>query len=225
MIDKLESRFRQTLEDQMITKAERQAIARELRETPVPDRKLAVLRARIFDMAREQMQMGNSFVLDWLETVNKLILPGQKSEPETEVHFSPGESCRSTIINYIKQATRSIDICVFTISDDEISQEILGRKRRVKIRVLTDNDKYWDKGSDIEKFTKAGIEVKVDRTESHMHHKFAIYDRKYVLTGSYNWTRSAATSNQENILVTSDQEVVKKYMSEFDRLWRNMELL
>ncbi|MCB0845448.1 MAG: DUF1669 domain-containing protein, partial [Bacteroidetes bacterium] len=90
---------------------------------------------------------------------------------------------------------------------------------------LTDNDKYWDKGSDIEKFTKAGIEVKVDRTESHMHHKFAIYDRKYVLTGSYNWTRSAATSNQENILVTSDQEVVKKYMSEFDRLWRNMELL
>ena len=107
----------------------------------------------------------------------------------------------------------------------EISQEIIARRRRLKVRVLTDNDKYWDKGSDIEKLIEVGIETKADRKESHMHHKFAIFDRKRLLTGSYNWTRSAATSNQENLLVTADQQVVKKYLAEFERLWKKMEKL
>ena len=226
MIEELEQKFRQTIEDQLITTSERQAIAKELRENPLSDRKLAVLRAKIFDMAREQMAAGaSSFLLDWLETANKLILPGKKEETETEVHFSPGENCRSAIINHIRKAIRSIDICVFTISDDDITKEILSRRKRLKIRIITDNDKYWDKGSDIAELIEAGVEVKADTKASHMHHKFAIYDRKYLLTGSYNWTRSAARANQENILVTRDQEVVKKYEAEFDRLWRKMEKL
>ena len=118
MIEKLEQKFRETLTDQVITKAERQAIAKELREDPLSDRKLAVLRAKIFDMAREQNQVENSsFLIDWLETANKLILPKKGETTETEVHFSPGENCRSAIINQIRKAIRSIDICVFTISD------------------------------------------------------------------------------------------------------------
>ena len=54
-----------------------------------------------------------------------------------------------------------------------------------------------DLGSDIERHVKAGIAVKVDRTEHHMHHKFAVVDGKSVVTGSYNWTKSAAEFNQE----------------------------
>jgi phosphatidylserine/phosphatidylglycerophosphate/cardiolipin synthase-like enzyme len=78
-------------------------------------------------------------------------------------------------------------------------------------------------GSDIERMARAGVEVKMDYTKNHMHHKFAIVDKQHLMTGSYNWTRSAANYNHENLLLTSDEGVVKEYLKEFDKLWKEME--
>jgi cardiolipin hydrolase len=55
-----------------------------------------------------------------------------------------------------------------------------------------------------------------------MHHKFAILDEEVILTGSYNWTRSAAHYNHENILVTNDAAVVARYRDCFENLWPAM---
>ena len=52
-----------------------------------------------------------------------------------------------------------------------------------------------------------------------MHHKFCVVDKSVLLTGSYNWTKSAADRNQENLLVTEDPKMVKAYISEFENLW------
>lgn len=52
-----------------------------------------------------------------------------------------------------------------------------------------------------------------------MHHKFAIFDRKTLLTGSHNWTRSAARANQEKIVLSEDVRLVADFRGYFDRLW------
>lgn len=56
-----------------------------------------------------------------------------------------------------------------------------------------------------------------------MHHKFVIIDKETVMNGSFNWTRSAITANNENVLITNNPEVVKPYMEEFEKLWRYFE--
>ena len=61
----------------------------------------------------------------------------------------------------------------------------------------------------------------MDRSEHHMHHKFAIFDKAKLLTGSYNWTRSASLHNDENFLITGDTELLKAFTRMFDKLWRN----
>ncbi|MFB9864585.1 phospholipase D-like domain-containing protein [Rufibacter immobilis] len=138
-------------------------------------------------------------------------------------YFSPGDTCLHAILQSLQAARKSLKICVFTISDDRITAEILAAHRRgVNIQLLTDNEKLFDKGSDIKQLAHAGIPVKIDNTANHMHHKFAIIDQKYVLTGSYNWTRSAALYNHENVLVTADSKVVAGYCKEFNRLWQEM---
>ncbi len=137
-----------------------------------------------------------------------------------KVYFSPGEACRSAIINEIKNAKQQLKICVFTISDDKITHAILeAHRRKVAISIITDNDKTLDVGSDIEMFSKNGIQVKMDMTTNHMHHKFMIADGRTVITGSYNWTNSAARYNQENIIITQEKEAIKSFVSEYDRLW------
>lgn len=117
----------------------------------------------------------------------------------------------------------TIKICVFTISDNKISEEIIrAHKRNISVKVLTDNNKSFDKGSDIKTIHNAGVPVKIDRTQSHMHHKFYIIDKESMLTGSYNWARSAAEQNQENIIVSDDAKMAKYFVREFDRLWENL---
>ena len=143
---------------------------------------------------------------------------------ENQVYFSPGEDCVNHIIDLINEAYTQLDICVFTISDDRISRAIVeAMKNGVEIRIISDNFKVEDTGSDIEDLSRVGIPVKLDTTDNHMHHKFMIVDNKIVLTGSYNWTRSAALYNQENILSMDDEEVVSKFSNEFEKLWLSCE--
>ena len=141
---------------------------------------------------------------------------------ENQVFFSPGEDCVNHIIDLINEAYNQLDICVFTISDDRISRAIVdAMKNGVEIRIISDNFKVEDTGSDILDLSRVGIPVKLDKTENHMHHKFMIIDKTIVLTGSYNWTRSAALYNQENIISTDDELVISKFSNEFEKLWLN----
>jgi len=142
---------------------------------------------------------------------------------KTEVFFSPGPDCLGQIVNRFLAARSTVDVCVFTITDDRIARAILDAHRRgVAIRIITDNDKTYDAGSDVERLEAAGIAVKVDRTQFHMHHKFAIFDAARILNGSYNWTRGAAESNEENIVDTGDPIALAAFQAEFNRLWSKL---
>jgi len=139
---------------------------------------------------------------------------------ESYVYFSPGEDCVNHIVELIESSINQLDICVFTISDDRISRAIVdAMKNDVNVRIISDNDKTKDLGSDIKDLCNVGISVRIDNTPNHMHHKFMVVDQKIVLTGSYNWTRSAANYNQENVISVEDDYVVSKFSSEFNRLW------
>ena len=140
-----------------------------------------------------------------------------------KAYFSPGNDCLNAIISAIDHAQSSLKICVFTISDDRITEALLQAHRRgVKIKILTDNEKLFDLGSDIKQLAQAKIEIRTDNTKNHMHHKFAIMDNQTVLTGSYNWTRSAAMYNHENIIVSDSKELVNDFLMQFDKLWQEM---
>jgi phosphatidylserine/phosphatidylglycerophosphate/cardiolipin synthase-like enzyme len=115
---------------------------------------------------------------------------------------------------------------VYTLSDDRLMDAILQCHREgITVRILSDNDKMFDQGSDIQTLHRAGLTVKVDNSPAHMHHKFIIVDRSIVLTGSYNWTRSAATKNAENLVVIEDQETARQFTEEFERLWQQASYL
>jgi hypothetical protein len=213
----------QTLEDRRLTKSERQALQARLSDAALDDRVRAVLRSRVFDIVRKKVEnVRNITVVDWLEEVSKLLLPftGGSGEPFVEAHFSPGEGCVRRICGMFDGARRSADVCVFTITDNRIAERILAAHRRgAAVRVVTDDDKAHDLGSDVLELARAGIPVRVDDSPYHMHHKFALFDEEVLLTGSYNWTRGAADSNEENLILSNDRRLLNSFRGEFERLW------
>lgn len=113
-----------------------------------------------------------------------------------------------------------VEVCVFTITDNRISEAIARAHRRgVQVRVVTDDDKLFDPGSDIQQLAAAGVPVRMDKTEYHMHHKFAIFDGTLLLNGSYNWTRAAALYNEENYILTGDPRLIRPFAELFQQLW------
>ena len=136
------------------------------------------------------------------------------------VYFSPGPDCRVAIEQAMETALNELLICVFTISDDRLSDAIQRAHRNgLTVRVLSDNDKMDDRGNDIERLAASGVSVRVDRSPEHMHHKFMVVDGHTVLTGSYNWTRSAETRNEENLVVLDDPVLAGRFAEEFERIW------
>ena len=57
-----------------------------------------------------------------------------------------------------------------------------------------------------------------------LHHKFAVIDNKKVITGSFNWSPSAAHTNDETLLVIHSPQLAKHFIREMNRMWRGAEL-
>jgi mitochondrial cardiolipin hydrolase len=215
--------LRKTLDDYRLSRGERRVLRRVLAELRPDDEQRTFLRQRAFAIAREELEGPVAGALDWLEEVTKLLSEpavAAREEPYSEAWFSPGDDCLRAILRAIGRAKTSADICVFTITDDRISAELLACNRRgVALRIVTDDEKMGDAGSDVWRLEAAGIPVRIDRSPCHMHHKYAIFDGTFVLTGSYNWTRAAAAENEENLLLTGDVRLVRAYAEHFRRIW------
>ena len=232
--EEIDDVLRKTLDDLRLSRGEKRALRQVFEDHDEHVRNaLATWRSRAFKLGRVALEEAKTSkdrlaVVDWLDDVTRVLVahPTNESRSESnlaEVIFSPGKACRNRIAALLRQAKESADICVFTITDNELSKPILEAHRRgVRVRIISDDDKAHDAGSDVWALSDQGVQVRVDQSEHHMHHKYAVFDSKILVTGSYNWTRSAAEHNRENVVVTDDPRLVKKFIEGFESIWSDL---
>lgn len=220
--DALDRALRETAADGVLDNDERFEL-RDIGSEATPDQ-LRFMRNRAFDVARDAIAAepeGAVGVLRWLEQVVKTLdVASVGAVASTTAFFSPGDACLRKLIELCGSAKRSMDVCVFTIADDRLTEALLDAHRRgVRLRIISDNDKQFDAGSDIVRLREAGIDLLLDPSPFHMHHKFAVFDGGRVANGSFNWTRTASTSNFENLVVSEDPYLVRVFGGQFEKLW------
>ena len=74
-------------------------------------------------------------------------------------------------------------------------------------------------GGDYQHLLENGIDVRLDGNPKSMHHKVIIIDGRIVATGSYNFSKSARTRNDENTLILHDSKIADVFLDEFERVW------
>ncbi len=222
----LERFLLQSLDDDRLSRGERQVLQALLAELDPDSHDQQVLLHRAFELAGERLFDGRDRVLvDWLEEVVKVLRPSDSvhadaAEPVAEAWFTPSERAVGRLRGLMANCRQRLDVCVLTITHDDLAEELLiAHRRKVKVRILTDDEKSHDLGSDVHRLERAGIEVRMDDSPAHMHNKFAVMDERLLVTGSFNWTRSAATQNQESFIVTDEPTLVSAHAKEFERLW------
>lgn len=152
------------------------------------------------------------------ETNEAIPSPTISNKKWMQIYFTPGLDCENNIIKEINNA-RKIDIAVYSITNQNIVDAIINAKKRgAKIKVITDRLQSKGKHSLIEEIKDAGIPVVINSGHKIMHNKFAIFDDKSIVTGSYNWTNNASNSNAENCIFFNQPD--KEYSEHFKYLWK-----
>lgn len=223
--DELDDVLAASFADGALSRGERTALRAWVEEqAPRPEQRGAI-RRRAFALVNERLagavrpEDARAW-LAWLEDVVRVSIPEPPRPSRVEILDSPGERVWRRIVGLASEASERVDVCVFTITHDPITRALIDAHRRgLRVRVISDDEKSLEPGSDVRQLGEAGIEVRVDDSIHHMHHKFATFDGRVVLTGSYNWTRAAAESNQDNVLVTDDARAIAGYEVIFEQCW------
>ncbi|XP_036924722.1 mitochondrial cardiolipin hydrolase [Sturnira hondurensis] len=155
------------------------------------------------------------------EALLRVAGPGPSAPPAgCRCGLPHGESSLSRLLRALLAARVSLELCLFAFSSPQLGRAVqLLHQRGVRVRVVTDCDYMALKGSQIGLLRKAGIQVRHDQDLGYMHHKFAIVDKKVLITGSLNWTTQAIQNNRENVLIMEDEDYVRLFLEEFEHIW------
>ncbi|RYD81213.1 MAG: phospholipase D family protein [Verrucomicrobiaceae bacterium] len=137
------------------------------------------------------------------------IVPNQ-----VEVYFSPKGGATEAIVREINRAKKSIHVQAYSFTSPTIAKALVEAKRRgLKVEILVDKSQRSEKYTEADFTAHAGISTFIDDGHAIAHNKLMILDEETVITGSFNFTRSAEERNAENVLILSKTPALaRKYM-------------
>jgi phosphatidylserine/phosphatidylglycerophosphate/cardiolipin synthase-like enzyme len=134
-----------------------------------------------------------------------------------ENYFSPTDKTMHTLIQSILDAQKSVHFMAFTYTDRDLAAAMIERaKAGVDVQGVVEN-RYAVQGAFVPLYC-ANLPVKTDGNRYTMHHKVIILDGETVITGSFNFTKSADSVNDENILIIHSPAVAALYEQEYQRV-------
>jgi phospholipase D len=130
-----------------------------------------------------------------------------------ELCFTPPKGCAAVIVRAILKAKRSIYVQAYGMTSPSIVNALINAQRRgIKIRILLDKSNIKDKWSKMDSLIESGADVGIDKVSGIAHNKVMIIDKSRVITGSFNFTKSADTRNAENVIIINDANVAEQYL-------------
>ncbi len=138
-----------------------------------------------------------------------------------EIYFSPDDGVAAHILSILQDAQESIYFMAYSFTANDLGDAIRQRAADglTVAGVMDDGQIKSNQGTEYDPFKQAGLDVRRDGNAGLMHHKVIIIDHSIVITGSYNFSASAETHNDENVVVIHNADVAAQYMAEFQRVY------
>jgi phosphatidylserine/phosphatidylglycerophosphate/cardiolipin synthase-like enzyme len=169
--------------------------------------------------------------------VQVLFAPHRRNDPHHGLNL---------LAHQLSQARRRLDMALFVFSAQQLTDVLAElQRRRVKIRLLADAGFASRSFSEVLDLLGVSLADRLCKLEAanqplsaalegvgiarlpggdKLHHKVAVIDNRTVITGSFNWSPSAAHQNDEVLLVIHSPLLAAHFTREIDRLWKGAEL-
>jgi phosphatidylserine/phosphatidylglycerophosphate/cardiolipin synthase-like enzyme len=169
--------------------------------------------------------------------VEVLFAPHRRSDPHHGLHW---------LAEHLAAVARRLDLSLFVFSAQGLADTLAALPARgVVIRLLADPgfaSRPFSEVLDVLGVSRADGDCRLEANNTvwqrplegvgtprlaggdKLHHKFAVIDNRTVITGSFNWSPSAAHQNDETLLLIDSPQLAAHFTREMDRLWRGAEL-
>jgi phosphatidylserine/phosphatidylglycerophosphate/cardiolipin synthase-like enzyme len=136
------------------------------------------------------------------------------------VYFSPNGGCTDAIIREVDSAKSEVLVQAYYFTSAPVGKVLIdAHKRGIRVEIILDRSQVKPDGQycPAKFFFDEGIPVYIDSAHQIAHNKIMIIDRTVVITGSFNFTRTAEERNAENLLVIPSKELTAKYLEKWQR--------
>lgn len=140
------------------------------------------------------------------------------------MYFSPNGGATTAIVDEINNAKKSVFVLAYSFTSPQILKALAEAKARgVDVEIVLDKSNATAKYSGATYVKNAGIPTFIDYQHAIAHNKVMVIDGDIVITGSFNFTRSAEDKNSENVLVLRSAALAEVYTAEWVRHERHSE--
>ena len=139
-----------------------------------------------------------------------------------QVFYNQNIQANEKIISTIRDADKFVYAAIYTFTRQDIKNALLAAKLRgLDVKIILDSgqsDKVDSQKKIVKELQDAGIKVGFQDHSGLMHIKTVVTDKAWA-SGSYNWTASATTINDEVLEVGTDDKIRKQYQNILEELF------
>jgi phosphatidylserine/phosphatidylglycerophosphate/cardiolipin synthase-like enzyme len=151
-------------------------------------------------------------------------VPVSPAQGTVQVAFTPWDDAESLLLETLGRAQREILVQAYLLTSRAIANSLIAAKQRgLHVSVLADAHQHADNpASLLVSLANKGIPVWLETRYRNAHNKIMVIDDGtqdvVIVTGSYNFTRSAQRMNSENLfLVRGNLELASRFRQNWER--------
>ncbi|MBI2939148.1 MAG: phospholipase [Chloroflexi bacterium] len=128
------------------------------------------------------------------------------------------------LVAYLQAARRSVDLAIYDFDLPNVAEALAAaRQRGVAVRLVTDTDTVRSRDARVQAalaiVRDARVPIVDDQRSGIMHHKFAVVDREWVWTGSWNFTEGDTFRLDNNAAIFHSAELAENFTTEFEKMF------
>jgi phosphatidylserine/phosphatidylglycerophosphate/cardiolipin synthase-like enzyme len=136
------------------------------------------------------------------------------------VFFAPEDQVLANLTPIIALTQQEVLFMAYSFTTHGLCDEIANLQQQgVAVRGIFESRGSGAEHSCFNDLLASGAEVRQDGNPAAMHHKVIILDRRYVISGSFNFSNSADQRNDENLIIIDDPALAQLFVDEFELRW------
>ena len=146
--------------------------------------------------------------------------PIQVSPDQIHAYFSPKGGCTAAILEEIRGAKQFILVQAYSFTSAPIAGALVEAFRSgIRVEAVLDKSNKTANYSEATFLKNARVPTWIDGKHAIAHNKVMVIDLNKVITGSFNFTNSAATRNAENFLILKSEDLAQQYRLQWKNHW------
>lgn len=149
-----------------------------------------------------------------------LAVPLLAQQGPQDIHpfFSPNGGCTQAVVDQLNGAKKQVLVQAYSFTSTPIARALVDAKHRgVEVQVILDKSQRGERYSSATFLANEGVPTYIDAAHKIAHNKVMVIDGRTVITGSFNFTKSAEDGNAENLLVINN---APELATRYDQNWK-----